>query len=598
MPLYEAPLRDMRFVMMELFGTDAIRRLPGCEEVSDDLITAIMNESAKFCQNVLLPLNRTGDEEGCTHHGNGVVTTPKGFKEAYQQYVENGWAGLSCDPKYGGQGLPEVVTLFLEEMVCSTNLSFGLYPGLTRGAIQLLSTHGSDALKDFYLPRMISGVWSGTMCLTEPHCGTDLGLIRTKAVPQEDGSYRLTGTKIFISSGEHDLTENIVHFVLARTPGGPAGIKGISLFLVPKFMPNPDGTLGERNGVTCASIEHKMGIKASATCVMNFDDAKGFLVGELHHGVSSMFVMMNSERLAVGSQGLGISEISYQNALAYAKDRLQSRALRGTKHPEKPADPILVHADVRKMLLTMKALTEGCRMLSFWIAFQNDTSHRATDAEERQNADDLMQLMTPIVKAFLTDVGFQVANIGVQVYGGHGYIREWGMEQYARDVRIAQIYEGTNGIQAMDFVGRKIPAAAGRYLRQYFHPMLKFIEEHENHPDLKDMIPALSKAVNRLQQITLLVAGRSMGNPDEAGAAATDLLRAYAIVTLAYLWARAAKVAAEKVGGGEDTFYRSKLETARFYYDKILPETAALFTSLYAGGKSVHGFSNECFGPF
>jgi alkylation response protein AidB-like acyl-CoA dehydrogenase len=598
MATYKAPIRDMQFAFKEMIGTDYLRQLPGYEEISDDVIDAVITEAARFAETVLSPLNQSGDQEGCTWN-NGVVTTPKGFKEAYQSFVEAGWPSLACDPEYGGQGLPEVISVVTEEMMCSSNLSFGLYPGLTRGAYVMLHQHGSEELKRKYLPKMVEGTWSGTMCLTEPHCGTDLGLLRTKAVPQEDGTYHVSGTKIFISSGEHDLTENIIHFVIARTPDGPEGIKGISLFLVPKFMVKEDGSLGERNSVQCASIEHKMGIRGSSTCVMNFDNAVGWLVGKLHHGVSNMFAMMNNERLGVGNQGLGAGELAYQNALTYARDRLQGRSLKGAKYPEKAADPLIVHPDVRRMLLTMKAYTEGNRMLTAWIGSKLDIAHRHPDAGQRQDADDLIQLMTPIVKAFMTDCGFDIANMGVQIMGGHGYIKEYGMEQIVRDARIAQIYEGTNGVQALDLVGRKIGANTGRYLRQFFHPVLAFIEEHKDNPVLADYIPNLAKAVTRLQQATSYIAMKGSANPDEAGAASVDYLRMFALTTLAYLFARAVLIADEKLKSTtEKTFYQSKIDTARFYYAKLLPQTGSLLSSIMAGAQPLMDVQDESFGPF
>jgi alkylation response protein AidB-like acyl-CoA dehydrogenase len=597
MPIYKAPLRDMKLVMQELFASSEQPPLPGFENLSSQDIDMILAEAAKFCENILFPLNLSGDKEGC-HWENKEVTTPKGFKEAYQEFVSSGWASLACEPEFGGQGLPETIGLAVEEMVCSSNLSFGLYPGLTRGAYQLLLKHGTEDLKQQYLPKMVAGVWSGTMCLTEPHCGTDLGLVRTKALPQSDGSYKLTGTKIFISSGEHDLTENIIHFVLARTPESPAGIRGVSLFLVPKFLITSERSIGERNSVYCDSIEHKMGLKGSATCVMNFEDATGWLVGSLYKGVANMFTMMNSERLAVGNQGLGVAEIAYQNALSYAKERLQGRALTGVKHPEKPADPIIVHPDVRKMLLTMKAYNEGNRMLGTWVAFQITHSHKAKDAIEREEADEFVQLMTPIVKAFMTDCGTDVASLGVQVYGGHGYIHEYGMEQYMRDARIAQIYEGTNGVQALDLVGRKIPTATGRYLRRFFHPVYEYIQEKQNDELLAEFIGPLQKVFDRLQQATIALAQRGLSNPNEIGAAASDYLRMFALTAHAYLWTKACEVAFTKQASNEKAFYESKIETARFFMQKLLPQTSSLFACIMAGSKPLMKITEEEFGPF
>ena len=594
MPSYKAPLRDMRFLLGEIVAMDRLRSLPGCEEMQPDLIDAVMEEAAKLCEEVLFPINRPGDEEGC-HYENGVVRTPKGFREAYDAFREGGWTAMACDPAYGGQGIPRTISLLFEEMICSANLAFSLYPGLSHGAYTALHTHGSPEMKDLYLPKLVSGEWSGTMCLTEPHCGTDLGLIRTRAVPAEDGSYRVNGTKIFISAGEHDLTGNIVHFVLARLPDAPPGVKGISMFLVPKFLPDEEGRVGQRNGVSCASIEHKMGIKASATCVMNFDGAKAWLVGAPHKGLRTMFTMMNEERLSVGVQGLGIAEVSYQNAVAYARERLQGRALGGAKYPDKPADPILVHPDVRRMLLTMRAYTEGCRALGVAVAFQHDIATRHPEPEERLAAEDHVALMTPIVKALFTDLGALCANHGMQVLGGHGYIREWGMEQYARDARIAQIYEGTNGIQALDLAGRKMPAHAGRYLRRFFHPVLAFIERHGEDERMGEFILPLSKAFGRLQQCTAELARRGLSDPTEIGAGATDYLRLFGLTALAHQWALMAEAALRGDGGETPEFYAAKLATARFFMQRLLPETGALASAILAGGDSMMAFDDAAF---
>jgi butyryl-CoA dehydrogenase len=594
MPAYTAPLRDMHFVLNELADPDRLRALPGCEEVTPELVDPVLEEAAKLCSEVLFPLNRPGDEEGCALE-NGVVRTPKGFPEAYRTFREGGWAALACDPDYGGQGLPKSVSLLFEEMMCSANLSFGMYPGLSHGAYAALLKHGSQELRDRYLPKLVSGEWTGTMCLTEPQCGTDLGLIRTKAVPAEDGTYRITGNKIFISAGEHDLAENILHLVLAKLPDAPAGTRGISLFLVPKFLPTEDGRPGARNGVTCTSIEHKMGIKASATCAMSFDEAEGWLVGRPHKGLSAMFTMMNEARLSVGVQGLGLAEVSYQNAVAYAKDRLQGRALGGAVQPERPADPIIVHPDVRRMLLTMRAQIEGCRALAMLTAQEQDVATRHPDPAERQAADDFVQLMTPIIKAYLTDMGWDATATGMQVLGGHGYIREWGMEQHVRDARIAQIYEGTNGVQALDLVGRKMGAHAGRYLRRFFHPVLAYIEARSEDPAMEEFVLPLSKAFGRLQQATAEVARRGLGDPFEAGAAATDYLRHFGLTALAYVWARMAEVALAKQAGDETGFYRAKLATARFFMQRILPQTSGLSAAILAGGGTLKAFEDAAF---
>jgi alkylation response protein AidB-like acyl-CoA dehydrogenase len=585
MTVYTAPLEEMRFVLYDLLGADKVLpELPGHEEHGRELIDAVLEEAARFCEEQLLPLNRSGDEEGCRYE-NGVVRTPKGFRQAYDLFAEGGWTGLACAPEHGGQDLPKTVNLLVEEMICSTNPSFGTYPALSYGAYSAIKLHASEELKQRYLPRMTDGSWSGTMCLTEPHCGTDLGLIRTRAEPQGDGTYAITGTKIFISAGEHDLTRNIIHLVLARLPDAPAGTRGISLFLVPKFLPKPDGSEGPRNGVACGGIEHKMGIKASATCVMNFDGAKGWLVGQPNKGMRAMFTMMNAARLGVGIQGLGVAETAYQSARAYARERLQGRALSGAAAPDKPADPIIVHPDVRRLLLTIKANTEAARALALWVGLALDVSERHPDAQMRAEADDLVQLMTPIVKATLTDLGFSAANQGMQVFGGHGYIREWGMEQLVRDVRITQIYEGTNGIQALDLVGRKLPSGTGRLLRRFFHPAMEFVEAHQADPQLAELVLPFAKALGRLQQATAWLAQAGLKDPTEGGAAASDYLRLFALTALAFMWVRMAKAALARPGDAE--FARTKLATARFYMAKVLPETGALFQSLMSGAKPV-----------
>jgi alkylation response protein AidB-like acyl-CoA dehydrogenase len=596
MQTYQAPVRDMRFVLHELLGPDSLASLPGCAEMTPELTDSILLEAAKLAQEVLLPLNASGDAEGC-HHENGVVRTPRGFREAYVAFREGGWTALAAVPEWGGQGLPESVNKLVEEMLCSANLSFGLYPGLTRGAYLALLHHGSDELKQRYLPKMVDGTWSGTMCLTEPHCGTDLGLLRTRAVPQGDGTFRVTGSKIFISAGEHDLCDNILHFVLARLPDAPAGIKGISLLLVPKFMVRGDGALGARNGVTCAGIEHKMGIKASATCQMNFDDATGWLVGEPHKGMRAMFTMMNAERLSVGIQGLGVGEAAYQSAVAYAKERLQGRSLAGAKNPEKSADPIIVHPDIRRTLLTMRAYNEGCRALSAWVARQMDVTERSEDAAERGRAEDFTALMTPIVKALFTDLGFESASLAVQVYGGHGYIRDHGVEQYARDARISMIYEGTNGVQALDLVGRKIGAHTGRYLRGFFHPVQAFIEAHSANDKLAPLVHPLAKAFGALQLATGHIAQAGLKDPEEAGAAATEYLRLFGLVALGYMWARMAQVAHEKLpaANGDAGFYQAKLVTARFYMERILPQAAALWAGIKSGKAAMMALDEAAF---
>ncbi len=580
---YQAPLDDIRFLLYEVLDYEGtVATLPGYEDANRELVDAVLEEAAKLCQNELLPLNLPGDEAGCRFE-NGVVRTPEGFKEAYRAFAEGGWTGLSCDPAYGGQVLPMTVQCLFDEMVCATNLSFGIYPGLSHGAYRTLEHHGSEEQKALFLPKLAGGTWSGTMCLTEPQCGTDLGLIKTRAEPADDGAYRITGTKIFISAGEHDLTENIVHLVLARLPDAPPGMRGISLFIVPKFLVKPDGTLGARNGVACGSIETKMGIKASATCVLDFEAAEGVLVGRPHQGMRQMFTMMNTARLSVGVQGLGLAETAYQSAAAYAKERLQGRSLAGAKYPDRPADPIIVHPDVRKNLLTMRAATEGCRALALWVAMAIDLAQRHPEAERRQAAEDLVALLTPVVKATLTDQGFETVNLGVQVFGGAGYIRETGMEQLVRDARIAQIYEGANGIQALDLVGRKLPTHTGRLLRRFFHPVAGFLEAHKTAPAMAEFVVPLAKAFGRLQRATAEVARKSLNDPEEAGAAAGDYLKLFALVALGYLWARSAKAVLERPEAERAAFHLAKLATARFYMTRILPQNSGLFAALMAG---------------
>ncbi len=595
MTTYKAPLREYRFILQELFDIGELAKLPGYADATPDVFEQVLEEAAKLCEEVLFPLNRSGDEEGCAFE-NGVVRTPKGFKEAYNLFRQGGWTALSCDPDYGGQGLPHTLQFFVEEMVSSSNMSFGMYPGLSRGAYSAIWRHASPAQKRKFLPRLVDGSWSGTMCLTEPQCGTDLGQIRTRAEPAgADGVYKITGTKIFISAGEHDLTGNIVHLVLARIVGAPAGIRGISLLIVPKFLVKEDGTVGPRNGVRCGSIEHKMGIKGSATCVINFEDAEGYLVGEAHKGMRAMFTMMNGARLGVGLQGLALGETAYQTARQYAQERLQGRALKGDKFPDKPADPIIVHPDVRRMLLTMKAYTEGARALAGWVSLALDRAERHPDAETREEAEDFVGLMTPIIKAMLTDNAFAATNMGVQVFGGHGYIREWGMEQLVRDCRITMLYEGANGIQALDLVGRKMPMHNGRLLRRFFHPVDAWLRQRQEKPELQEFVAPVMKAFGRLQQVTALLAQKGMADPDEAGAAASEYLRAFGLVAMAYLWARIAEIALAKAGGDERLFYKGKLATARFYMARVLPETNALFANIAAGAEPLMELEAEAF---
>lgn len=595
MPTYKAPLRDMQFLLNEVFDASQLAKLPGYEEATPDMFQSILEEGAKLCEEVLQPINQSGDIEGCTFK-DGVVTTPKGFKEAYETFTQGGWMGLSCSKEWGGQGLPLLLNFLLDEMVCSANLSFGMYPGLSHGAYNAIEKHATQELKQKYLPKMVTGEWSGTMCLTEPHCGTDLGLIKTKAIPKGDGSYSITGTKIFISADEQDLTENIVHLVLAKLPDAPAGVRGISLFLVPKFLVKDDGGIGARNGAVCGSIEHKMGIKASATCVMNFDNATGWLVGVPNKGMKAMFTMMNEARLAVGLQGLGIAEVAYQNGLSYAKDRLQGRGLKGAVFPDKVADPIIVHPDVRRMLLTMKSITEGARALAVWVGMALDIETKHTDETAREEAGELVALLTPVTKALMTDHGFDAANLAVQIMGGHGYIREYGVEQFVRDARITQIYEGTNGIQALDLVGRKMPERFGRMLRRFFWPCAEFIKENTGNPVFADILPNFAKTFQRFQMISLLMAQRSFANPEEAGAAATDYLRGFSLLVIGYMWLLMVKAAHGKIeGSAEKAFYESKLKTADFFFAKVLPEINARMMNIQAGAKPVMNMGADLF---
>ncbi|PJY94148.1 acyl-CoA dehydrogenase C-terminal domain-containing protein [Pseudomonas donghuensis] len=582
---YKAPLRDMRFVLNEVFEVSKLwAQLPGiAEAVDEDTALAVLEEAGKVTSKSIAPLSRSGDEEGC-HWDNGAVSTPAGFIEAYKTYAEGGWVGVGGDPAYGGMGMPKVISAQVEEMVNSSSLAFGLYPMLTAGACLSINAHASEALKEKYLPNMYAGVWAGSMCLTEPHAGTDLGIIRTKAEPQADGIYKVSGTKIFITGGEHDLTENIIHLVLAKLPDAPAGPKGISLFLVPKFLVNADGSLGARNPANCGSIEHKMGIQASATCVMNFDDAVGYLVGEPNKGLAAMFTMMNYERLGVGIQGLASAERSYQNAIEYARDRLQSRAPTGPQAKDKVADPIIVHPDVRRMLLTMKALNEGGRAFSTYVAMQLDTAKFSEDADTRKRAEELVALLTPVAKAFLTDLGLESAVHGQQVFGGHGYIREWGQEQLVRDVRITQIYEGTNGIQALDLMGRKVVGSGGALYKLFADEIRHFTASAGS--DLGEFVKPLNAALDNLDDLTAWVLDRAKNNPNEIGAASVEYLQAFGYTAYAYMWALMARTALAKQG--EDDFYASKLGTARFYFARLLPRIHSLSASVKAGSESLY----------
>ncbi|PQA89165.1 acyl-CoA dehydrogenase C-terminal domain-containing protein [Hyphococcus luteus] len=594
MTTYTAPLKDMQFVLNEVLQISKYSNLPGFSEASEDVVEAILEEGAKMASNVLHPINQSGDKEGCTRHEDGSVTTPKGFKEAYEIYKQGGWQGLSFDPDYGGQGLPYILAVAVSEMVSAANMAFGMYPGLARGAADAIHAHGTDEQKQKYLPNMIAGEWGGTMNLTEPHCGTDLGLLKTKAVPQGDGAYKITGSKIFISAGEHDLTEQIIHLVLARIEGAPEGVKGISLFIVPKYHINDDGSLGERNGVMCGSIEEKMGIHANSTCVLNYDDATGYLLGEENKGLRAMFTMMNEARLGVGLQGMAISEVAYQNGAAYAKDRLQGRALTGPEEPEKPADPIIVHPDVRRMLMDHKAFTEGARAWMYWSALYGDLQNVSEDEATRQKADDYMGLMTPVLKSYLTDRGYWHATNAQQVLGGHGYIQEWGMEQFVRDARIAMIYEGANGIQALDLVGRKLPKDGGRAVMTFFAEIDEFVKDHEGDEDMKPYVEGLAAVKADMVEATQWFMANAMQNPNNAGASSMDYLGLTALTCLAYAWAMSAKAALEKKDSSDD-FYKNKLMTAKYFVDRVLPERSAHLAKIKSGSEAMMALPAEAF---
>ncbi|MBY0367861.1 MAG: acyl-CoA dehydrogenase C-terminal domain-containing protein [Burkholderiaceae bacterium] len=584
MPQYNPPLRDMQFVMHELLNVvDELKMLPGHEDIDADTINAVLEEGGKFAAEVLAPINLSGDAEGCTlDKASHEVTAPKGFKEAYKQYVEGGWPALSCDPTYGGQGLPHTVNQFFYEMLNSANQAWTMYPGLSHGAYEALHAHGTPEQKALYLPKLTSGEWTGTMCLTEPHCGTDLGLLRTKAEPQADGTYKITGAKIFISAGEHDLADNIVHLVLARLPDAPAGSKGISLFIVPKFNVNADGSLGSRNPIFCAGLEHKMGIHGNATAQIVLEGAVGTMVGEPNKGLAAMFVMMNAARLGVGNQSLGLTEVAYQNAVAYAKDRVQMRALSGPKAPDKPADPIIVHPDVRKMLLTARAFAEGGRMLQAYTVLQLDKALKSDDEDERKEADAEVALLTPIIKAFITDNGWLATSHCLQVFGGHGFIHEWGMEQFVRDARINMIYEGTNTIQSLDLLGRKVLGNNGATLKKFGKKIAAFIEEEGTNEAMQEFVNPLADLGDKVNKLTQEIGMKAFGNADEVGAAAVDYLRVVGHMCFAYFFAQAAKIALAKKDSG-DPFYTAKLATARFYFAKLLPETATLIRTCRAG---------------
>jgi alkylation response protein AidB-like acyl-CoA dehydrogenase len=594
MPTYRAPVRDMRFLLNDVLEIERLSNLPGFADAPRDIVDQILEEGAKFCESVLHPLNEVGDREGCTRHQDGSVTTPTGFKGAFDQFVENGWPLLAADPAYGGQGLPHIINLAINEMVSSSNMAFGMYPGLTHGAYAAINEGGNQAQKDMYLPKMASCQWTGTMNLTEPHCGTDLGLLRTKAVPQPDGSYKITGQKIFISAGEHDLAENIIHLVLARIEGAPEGVKGISLFIVPKFIPDADGNPGTRNTLSCGKLEEKMGIHGNATAVMNYDEATGYLIGEQNKGLRIMFVMMNEARLGVALQGLAQSEIAYQNGAAYAKDRIQGRSLSGAKAVDKPADPIIVHPDVRRMLLNAKAFNEGARAFLFWTALYGDLLHKSPDEAVREKADDYMALLTPVLKGYLTDKGFDYAVQMQQVFGGHGYVEEWGMSQFVRDSRIAMIYEGANGIQALDLVGRKLAANGGRAIFSFFKEIDEFVGEHSDNKEMAPFIEGLKSAKAQLQDGTTWLMQNGMSNFDNAGAASTDYLHLFGLTAFAYMWAIMAK-AALAAKDGDKPFYETKLKTGRYFVDRMLPDAGAHLAKMKAGAGSMMALEAEAF---
>jgi len=597
MPEYKAPLRDIKFVMNELLDSDQhYANLEGAEDATPDMIDAIVQEGAKFCEQVLSPLNQVGDKEGCTLNEGGVKT-PTGFKEAYQQYVEGGWPSITADPNYGGQGLPHSLSLTISEMVGTSNWSWGMYPGLSHGATNTIEEHGSEEQKQTYLTKLISGEWTGTMCLTEPHCGSDLGTLRTKAEPNDDGSYRISGTKIFISAGEHDMAENIVHIVLARLPGAPEGTKGISLFIVPKNLPSEDGSAGERNAVSCGSLEHKMGIHGNATCVMNFDGAKGWLIGPENKGLNCMFTFMNTARIGTAIQGLGAAELGLQGSLAYARERLAMRSLSGPKNPDGPADPIIVHPDVRRMLLSQKAIAEGARALIYLAGQQVDIVHSGKTEEEKKAADALLSFLTPIAKAFLTEIGYESSNLGMQVFGGHGYIHEWGMEQNVRDARIGMIYEGTTGIQALDLLGRKVLMSQGEALKVFTKQVHLFCKENADNEQLQEFVEPLAAINKEWGDLTMKIGMTAMKNREEVGAAAVDYLMYSGYAVFAYLWARMAKVAQDKLAEGtsEEMFYNAKVQTARFYFKRMLPRTKGHADAMLAGADSLLDMPEDAF---